>query len=165
MLTHISIQRKLIAYDPLIIPCLCFLVFGSKSIHEGGNDSYSGGVSSTGGKRSPDSESVNSSKRHKGVQDTDSDSPPGIAYFDLASLVQSREGKMKVPRLIQKNLSIAICQTPSVLQEQETMSISSQSGIFRDPVRSPGSSSDVTSSYLHSLGLMCNWTIGQIVVM
>ena len=36
------------------------------------------GVSSTCGKRSPDSESVNSSKRHKGVENTDSDSPLGL---------------------------------------------------------------------------------------
>ena len=79
-------------------------MFGSKSLHEGGNGSYSGGVSSTCGKQSPDSESVNSSKRHKGVEDTDSDSPPGITDFDPASLVQSREGTMKVPRSIQKYL-------------------------------------------------------------
>ena len=37
VLTHISIQRKLIAYDPLAIPCLCFLLLGSKSLQEGGN--------------------------------------------------------------------------------------------------------------------------------
>lgn len=37
VLTHISTQRKLIAYNPLAIPCLCFLVLGSRSLHEGGN--------------------------------------------------------------------------------------------------------------------------------
>ena len=58
----------------------------------------------TCGKRSPDSESVNSSKHYMGVEDTDSDSPLGIADFNPASLVRSREGTMKMPRLIQKYL-------------------------------------------------------------
>ena len=66
--THTSIQGKLIAYNPLAIPCLCFLVLGSKSLHEEGNDSYSGSVSSTGGKRSPDSESVSSRKAIRGLR-------------------------------------------------------------------------------------------------
>ena len=94
VLTHDSIQRKLIAYDPLAISCLCFLVLGSKFLHEGGNGSYSGGVSSTCVKRSPDSESVNSSKHHKGVKDKDSDSPLGMADFDSASLVRLKKGTM-----------------------------------------------------------------------
>ena len=103
-LTHISLQRKLIGYDPLAIPCLCFPVLGSESLHKRGNGSYSWGTSSAGRKGSPDSELVNSSKRHKGVEDTDSDSHLGIADFDPASLVRSREGTMKVPRSIQKYL-------------------------------------------------------------
>lgn len=67
VLTHISIQRKLIAYDPLAIACLGFLVLRSRSLHEGGNGSYN--------------------KCHKRVGDTDSDSPLGIVNFDPASLV------------------------------------------------------------------------------
>ena len=102
--THISIQQKIIVYDPLVMTCPCPLILGSESLHEGGKGSYSGGVSPTGRKRSPDSESADSSKRHKGDKDTDSDSPSGIADFDPASLVQSREGTMKVPGSIQKYL-------------------------------------------------------------
>ena len=64
--------------------------------------SHSGGVSLTCGKQSPDSEYRR--KRHKGDEDTDSDSPPGIAGFDPASLVRSREGTMNVRRSIQKYL-------------------------------------------------------------
>ena len=79
-------------------------MLGSESLHERGNGSYSGGTNSAGRKRSPDSESVDSSKRHKGVEDTDSESHLGIADFDPASLVRSREGTMKVPRSIQKYL-------------------------------------------------------------
>ena len=79
-------------------------MLGLESLHEGGKGSYSGGVSPTGRKWSPDSESANSSKRHKGDEDTDSDSPLGIADFDPAFLVQSRQGTMKVPRSIQKYL-------------------------------------------------------------
>ena len=61
VLTHISIQRKIIVYDPLVITCPCPLMLGSESLHEGGKGSYSVGVSPTGRKRSPDSESANSS--------------------------------------------------------------------------------------------------------
>lgn len=74
-------------------------------LHEASISSSSRGFSPTGRKRSSETASTSSSKRHKGDEDTDSDSAMGIVAFDPASLVRSREGTIKVPKPIQKYLS------------------------------------------------------------